>query len=150
MQLFIPMLREGTLPFGIDFANRLKRSTRPSVLRPSTAEARRLIGANQVDAKAKQGTTRDTTRSLISLGRSFSTTEHRATGVTTCCAAAPKKGSSKGARGSEPNTHTYWGCSLFPHVQGTIQSQSSPETNCGPLYLRFCSKRTQAIPKTSA
>ena len=33
MQLFMPMLREGTLPFGIDFANRLKRSTRPSVLR---------------------------------------------------------------------------------------------------------------------
>lgn len=32
MQLFMPMLREGTLPFGIDFANRLKRSTSPSVL----------------------------------------------------------------------------------------------------------------------
>lgn len=40
MQLFMPTFRLGTEPFGIDFAYRLKRSTRPSVL-PSAATAKR-------------------------------------------------------------------------------------------------------------
>lgn len=59
MQLFMPMLREGTLPFGIDFANRLNRSTRPSVLRQQDEAG---------DAKhstAWRRETRHTTRGLV-------------------------------------------------------------------------------------